>query len=643
MEFQRTERTLRTLEGRSVLSVEDTLGLITDILADVQSGAGGSPDKLELGDIRGTLTSMSAVGRVLLQINKSKSEELGNAADRKKRFDKIAGDLENICNEIESSSDIIEKLSQRENELKAKLSQLENNKRQAAMIEENCTSITQECERLENIDIVQLKNSMDDEQKKLDAARARFTEVTEKLRELTELSGRIESDVSEKTDAIQRIENEINDGRQRCTELEDKLSQLDEGEKQLNALRDELEQKYAKAQADDNQLGDTVLPSLKARLQEVQDKLAEKQKQAEEYEQKINELSENMSSLENDNNSKLEKINTLKSDLEKLNNEIQNGITEQQKLEEQLKAKKAELEANKQLSESHREEIARYRDILIPAAVIALDKRSASLDEYAARSSELKRDISQKEDELEQLEKNVQELAEKINQTEKRKAETEQQIAESSKRLSEIQDQIGNLDDQKQKMMSEISSKEEQLGMSDVSELQKKYEDVCAALEENQRLSTELEKNIAEKTQEITRLQAEHVSLENTQQQLKAQLESEAQDVAEMENRAAGINEQREKLKAKHDELAGILNALNDPSNEANVRICEAETEVMQDAIDKLFPDVDIASLTLFERKDQMERKRAYFKNEITDIRQRLEEYKKEYRKLIKAIEGGTA
>ena len=212
MEFQRTERTLRTLEGRSVLSVEDTLGLITDILADVQSGAGGSPDKLELGDIRGTLTSMSAVGRVLLQINKSKSEELGNAADRKKRFDKIAGDLENICNEIESSSDIIEKLSQRENELKAKLSQLENNKRQAAMIEENCTSITQECERLENIDIVQLKNSMDDEQKKLDAARARFTEVTEKLRELTELSGRIESDVSEKTDAIQRIENEINDG-----------------------------------------------------------------------------------------------------------------------------------------------------------------------------------------------------------------------------------------------------------------------------------------------------------------------------------------------------------------------------------------------------------------------------------------------
>ena len=643
MEFQRTERTLRTLEGRSSLSVEDTLGLITDILADVQSGAGGSPDKLELGDVRGTLTAMSAVGRVLLQINKSKAEELGNAADRKKRFDKIAGDLESVCSDIDSSRDIIEKLSQRENELREQLSELEENKRQAAMLEENCDSIAQECERLENVDITQLKSSMDEQQKKLDAARARFNDVTEKLRELTELSGRIESDVSEKTDAIQRIESEINDGRQRCTELEEKLQQLEDGEKQLSELKAELERKYQQAQADDSQLGNNVIPSLEARLAEIQNSLSEKQKRSEELEQNINELSGNISTVENDNNSKLEQIKALRERLENINNDIQNQSSQQQKLDEELKAKKAELEANKQLSESHREEIARYRDILIPAAVIALDKRSASLDEYAARSSQLKRDISAKEEELEQLKKDIDELEGKLSQAQARKTEAEQQIEESTVRLSEIQQQIGTLDDKKQKMMAEIGSKEEQLGMSNVSELQKKYEQVCAQLEEDQRQSQQLESDIAEKNDEISQTQAACTVLEAQHSQLRSQLEAEAQRVADMEKQAALINEQREKLKAKHEELAEILNALSDPSNETNVRICEAETEVMQDAVDKLFPDVDIAGLTLFERRDQLERKKAYFKNEIAGIRQRLEEYKKEYRKLIKAIEGGTA
>ena len=102
MDFQRTGRTLRSLEHRQQLTIEDVMGLITDVLADAQSVSGGSADRLEIGDIRGTLTAMSATGRMLLQINKTKAQELGTAQDRKKRFDKLSGELESICSSCSS-------------------------------------------------------------------------------------------------------------------------------------------------------------------------------------------------------------------------------------------------------------------------------------------------------------------------------------------------------------------------------------------------------------------------------------------------------------------------------------------------------------------------------------------------------------
>ena len=137
MDFQRTKRTLHSLEGNSALSAEETLGIIMDVLADVRAVTGKSPDALELGDIREALSAMSALGRVILQINKSNADVLGTAEDRKKRFDKISGDLENVCRDIENSSDVIEALSQRQSELQQKLGELEESQKKAVELKQS--------------------------------------------------------------------------------------------------------------------------------------------------------------------------------------------------------------------------------------------------------------------------------------------------------------------------------------------------------------------------------------------------------------------------------------------------------------------------------------------------------------------------
>ena len=132
MDFQRTNRTLRSLEKKNTLTLEDTLGVINDVFADVQGIAGCSPDKLELGELRAALTGLSAVGRVLLQINKTKADEIGTAADRKKRLDKIYGEIENVSREIDEGSDVIEKLSSEQRELENRKLILEESNREAA-------------------------------------------------------------------------------------------------------------------------------------------------------------------------------------------------------------------------------------------------------------------------------------------------------------------------------------------------------------------------------------------------------------------------------------------------------------------------------------------------------------------------------
>ena len=306
-------------------------------------------------------------------------------------------------------------------------------------------------------------------------------------------------------------------------------------------------------------------------------------------------------------------------------------------------ALKAEIKANEDLAESHREEIKRYRDIEIPASRITLKKREDALDEYAARSNELKETAASADEKLEELKKTIEKQTAELAGFEKTKSELEEEIQRNQQALDEIGSRIDQLDDQKKKMIEEISSKQEQLGMSDISELQNKFDEVSAQLEQQQAQHEELTRNIETIKAERAATEEKCAQLRNDIRGLAEEVNAQSEKVDELDARRRDIEDARAKLREKHNELVQIIGELNSPESEANVRICENEIEVMQDAIDRLFPNVDLAGLTLFERKEQMDKKSRYFREEIQRIRNLLEDYKSEYRKLIKAIEGGAS
>ena len=82
MKFQRTRRTLDYYSSKERISIADLLGIMNDAIGDIQAETRSGADQLETGELRDLITRMSAVGHVLLQIQRSKSGDIASVPER---------------------------------------------------------------------------------------------------------------------------------------------------------------------------------------------------------------------------------------------------------------------------------------------------------------------------------------------------------------------------------------------------------------------------------------------------------------------------------------------------------------------------------------------------------------------------------
>ena len=191
--------------------------------------------------------------------------------------------------------------------------------------------------------------------------------------------------------------------------------------------------------------------------------------------------------------------------------------------------------------------------------------------------------------------------------------------------------------------MSDISSKKEQLGISDLEELKKKYEQVCRELEENReecgRISGLLEEKLAEKQGVADQIN----TISEEMGMVQAEINSQTEELERTRKQHDEISARQKDIIAAHNNLLEDLNKLKSSQQDIAMKRCENELEVMQEAVDKLFPEVSFAALTLFDQRDLMEKKGRYFKEEIQRIRNLLDHYRREYQTVIAAVEGGIS
>ncbi len=656
MDFQRTNRTIRSLEKKDSLTLEESLGLMTDMLADVQSMTGGSPDQLDTGDLRAAVTSLSMIGRALLQVKKTKSEEFGTAADRKKRLDKIYDEIETTCQEMENAGEQIEEYSLRQRELEEKRVLLSEKARKAEGIQSDCQHIREEIEKLSTVDLNELNQEKEQQQLELDRAKERFQEEYNELERLKDIARMLGDDIADKekestdlrqTVAVQR--EKLQKTEEECLHYQEELDRIN-GTQETSAARAEgLKQKYEEAQSRMQTIASEELPELNEKLQQAEQALREQQERCHELQQQITEKEQSVALGQQELQRQMQEAEKQEAALAHLQNEketVQSDVAEKtsqcEELDREIKRLQAELKAAEDLSQAHREEIARYRDITIPASMIALKKREQALDEYAARSNELKMQTAEKDDAIAALQQTIQEQDASLERFRTECETLNGEIENNRLRLEEIQQRIGNLSEERQKMMAEINSKEEQLGMNDVDLLKKKYDEVSKALDEKQEAYAALQKELESGQEEIDRIRSACENLQSEMHTITQTIRQETERNQQLEQNYQTISARQAEIRKKHDEWKELLASLESPDNQANLRICEAETEVLQDAVDKLFPDVDFVGLTLFEKREEADKKRRYFKEEIAKIRHQLEAYKAQYRTLVTGIETGV-
>ena len=415
MDFQRTSRTLRTLEKKDDLTLEETMGVMTDILADVQAVMGVSPDKLDTGDLRAAVTGLSMIGRTLLQVKKTKSDEFGTAADRKKRLDKIYDEVESLCNETDNAGEQIEELSSKQAELESKKAELEKKMDEVHSKEQSCKSMEDEIRRLSEVDMEKLDIEKRDIMKKLNDAKERFNDEYNEVERLKEISRMLENDIGDKTSEADRLKDEIekkrsslNEYESVCVEYEKKIEKLMESADSSKIRAEELKSQYEKTQNRIEELSGEELPELAERLGKIKSQLkalndekesviARIREKEKENDQIRSDIEERKRAAEEETARNKEICDQLETDIsnmtierENLKKRIDELNTQMADIEKELRELKVQLKANEDLSQNHREEIARYRDITIPASTLTLRRREQALDEYASRNNELK-------------------------------------------------------------------------------------------------------------------------------------------------------------------------------------------------------------------------------------------------------------
>lgn len=656
MNFQRTRRTVEFLEKKDKLSIADTLGILNDVLGDVQDTYGISVDKLELGELRDVITRMSSLGRVLLQINRSKEAEISTAAERKKKLDKLCQDISDMGNNLEEYEAIIEKTQQKREELESERIRLAEKSTEFMRINEECESIKIDIENLKNVDMVSAQKRLNQLKKSFNADSEIYNALLDEINSKTAEYQILTQDISDKKDELDKLQKLLEDEYSTAESLSDDCAKITaeiqeiekkiqeiENERLLSQKRnEELTEKLTKLKEESNTLIDSILPQAEKELEELRKEYYARQKKYENLKTEISAKEAEIAEINlklADDQTKLERLNREKSEVQEKSDTLKSDID---KTEREISMLKAEMMSVEKQIDNFNNEIRRYRDVEIPAARITLNSRQKTLDEYAEKCANIKIENAAKEEALIKLKEEYDGYVDRRDELDSKKEKAEKNIEELKAENENILLQISQLDQESQRIMNDINSKREQLGISDMDELKKKYEEICLELEREQAECQELREKLSEGEAQKATVQKETDELTGKVDLLNSEIAMRQKKIEELRNQHNALVKKSENMEKEHRKLSEALSQLESDRHNVNLKIFEGEIEVMQEAIDKLFPEVSFAALTLFEQKELIQSKSKYFKDEIQKIRNLLDNYKKEYQTVVKAIEGGT-
>lgn len=499
MNFEVTRSNLERLSKMSSYAPEDVLNFIYDFCKETQRFTGKPLSSVSANDIDVLMKRLPWAGQYIVDMAHTNEPQILSDA-RRERLNRLTDNLAGLSKQIEAENAVLQEIEKNEQNLVRRQEKLSGIKKEQQRILSSCDMITQEIDKLSNMDTQALKAEENrllaqksELEKELESAKIKNEGINKELSSLIKLRSEAGNLLEKKENELRNVNDEVSAAKSEIKRVEnsiyESLKTLADQMKEKKALEEKMDDDKRKFENEiagidkiiesKNEERNTLLARRKEKEKaelDVKEEISNIGAEIVKYKENYENLSRELAEKRNERDNEIKQINDLKEKAEELDHiiidagkEIEEkklSIVSLEKIRDGKIGKKNELDSrvtvlNKEcaaLTEEIRVLDKNLQERDFTDQIRILEKERREKESYLAKYNETKNEIKKVEDEIKNLksellaaEKNLQDENNELQMTKNNKFERlnslKQQQIKQKQKISDYELEIHRLEE----------------------------------------------------------------------------------------------------------------------------------------------------------------------------------------------------
>ena len=444
MNFEVTRSNLERLSKMSSYAPEDVLNFIYDFCKETQRFTGKPLSSVSANDIDVLMKRLPWAGQYIVDMAHTNEPQILSDA-RRERLSRLTDNLAGLSKQIEAENAVLQEIEKNEQNLVRRQEKLSGIKKEQQRILSSCDMITQEIDKLSNMDTQALKAEENrllaqksELEKELESAKIKNEGINKQLSSLIKLRSEAGILLEKKKNELRNVNDEVSAAKSEIKRVENSIYES------LKTLADQMKEKKAleeKMDDDKRKLENEIaeIDKIIESKNEERNTLLARRKEKEKAELDVKEEISNIGA----------EIVKYKENYEKLSRELAEKQNERDTEIEQIKDLKEKAEELDQIIIAAGKDIE-AKKLSIDSLEKIKDGKIGQKNELDSRVTELNKECAKLTEEIRVLKKNLQEkdFTDQILILKKERREKEANLAkydETKSEIKKVEDEIKNL------------------------------------------------------------------------------------------------------------------------------------------------------------------------------------------------------
>lgn len=444
MNFEVTRSNLERLSKMSSYAPEDVLNFIYDFCKETQRFTGKPLSSVSANDIDVLMKRLPWAGQYIVDMAHTNEPQILSDA-RRERLSRLTDNLAGLSKQIEAENAVLQEIEKNEQNLVRRQEKLSGIKKEQQRILSSCDMITQEIDKLSNMDTQALKAEENrllaqksELEKELKSAKIKNEGISKDLSSLIKLRSEAGILLEKKKNELRNVNDEVSAAKSEIKRVENSIYES------LKTLADQMKEKKAleeKMDDDKRKLENEIaeIDKIIESKNEEKNTLLARREEKEKAELDVKEEISNIGA----------EIVKYKENYEKLSRELAEKQNERDTEIEQIKDLKEKAEELDQIIIAAGKDIE-AKKLSIDSLEKIKDGKIGQKNELDSRVTELNKECAKLTEEIRVLKKNLQEkdFTDQILILKKERREKEANLAkydETKSEIKKVEDEIKNL------------------------------------------------------------------------------------------------------------------------------------------------------------------------------------------------------